>query len=282
MSTHPMRVRSMAFDLPDYLDPIFVPGQKAVSALLVASSLALPHLEPYLIRTMSAARAHIEDASLLEDLQRFSAQEGHHYRAHKTFNERVRLGGFPELARFEAELEADYRRFTDTKSLRFNLAYAEGFEALSMNLILLLIETEGLPSGSPVEDLWGWHFIEEIEHRTVAFDVYQHLAGTYRHRLVIGAWAQWHFFSWVVRVARYIHRTNPATSRDPDPGPTPAPDGPAGRAGRAGPGWRTVITRYVPRLARIYLPSYTPHAIPFTPQMRGHADRYTAMAARTR
>lgn len=279
MSAHPahaMPVRSMAFDLPDDLDPIFVPGQKAVSALLVASSLALPHLEPYLIRTMSAARPHIHDPSLLEDLQRFSAQEGHHYRAHKAFNERVRLGGFPELARFEAELEADYRRFTDTKSLRFNLAYAEGFEALSMNLILLLIETEGMPSGSPVEDLWGWHFVEEIEHRTVAFDVYQHLAGTYRHRLLIGAWAQWHFFSWVVRVARYIHRTHPATPATPA---EPAADAPS--AG-AGPGWRTVVTRYVPRLARIYLPGYTPHAIPFTPEMQEHADRYTAMAARTR
>ena len=59
------------------------------------------------------------------------------------FNAAIRSAGFPRLDEFERELEDDYQRFTKTKSLRFNLAYAEGFEALTMNFIKFVMEHQG-------------------------------------------------------------------------------------------------------------------------------------------
>jgi predicted metal-dependent hydrolase len=271
---HAITIRSMDFGFPDGADHEVVPGRPGVSAMMLAFSLSLPHIEPYLIRTMAAARPHITDPDLAEDMRRFNAQEGHHYRMHKRFNDTVRLAGFPGLAAYEAQLAADYHRFSASRPLRFNLAYAEGFEALSMNLILTLLETGGLPAGSPAEDLWGWHFIEELEHRTVTFDAYDHVVGRYPYRLGVGTWAQLHYVSWIVRVARYLRRTAP-TGPDRPGGARPAVTTP-------GPPVPTFLRRALPRVLRIYLPTYTPHAIAFTPQMEALADHYAERARTTR
>ena len=144
-------------------------------------SLTMPYLEPYLIRTMKEAQKQIEDPALAEDVRRFSQQEGHHYRNHALFNEDLRAHfGDPvagEIRAIEQALEADYQRFTRGKSLRFNAAYAEGFEAMTCSFALSSLE-HGAIAHLPGGELWSWHMAEEIEHRTVAFDVYDQLVGS--------------------------------------------------------------------------------------------------------
>ena len=124
-------VRRMPFEFDEDIDPVIVPGDPQQSFAMVAGSLLLPHLEPYLIRSMKAAEQEIDDPTLLEDLKRFCAQEGQHYRMHRKWNATVRRAGFSGLAKLEEELAQDYERFSRTKSLRWNLAYAEGFEAFT-------------------------------------------------------------------------------------------------------------------------------------------------------
>ena len=186
------------FDVPD--------AQLQVILGALALSLTMPHLEPYLIRTMKAAGRHITDPQLAEDARRFSQQEGHHFRNHADFNACIR-GSFDgdvaaDLLGIEAGLEADYQRFTREKTLRFNLAYAEGFEAMTCAFALATalhgtFESAPLPGG----DIWAWHMAEEIEHRTVAFGVFEHLVGSYPYRVSFGAWAQWHYLSCTGRLA---------------------------------------------------------------------------------
>ena len=108
-------VRQMPFDFPDEVDPVFIEGNPEQSFGIIAGSLLLPHLEPYLIRTMSAAAKEVTDTKILDGLKRFAAQEGQHYRAHMTFNESIRRSGFPGLEALEQELSDDYHRFTKTK-----------------------------------------------------------------------------------------------------------------------------------------------------------------------
>jgi predicted metal-dependent hydrolase len=116
----------------------------------------------------------------------------------------------PGLDALEKELSDDYHRFTKTKSLRFNLAYAEGFEALTMNAIKQMMEPDGFGEDLSVfMQMVEWHFVEELEHRTVAFDVYDHVCGDYFYRLVVGIWAQWHFTRWVRRVTAYMLKMSP-------------------------------------------------------------------------
>ena len=80
------------------------------------------------------------DPTIAEDMKNFSAQEAQHRRNHSIVNKIVRDKLSPETAaqveEIEAELEADYRELTKDKSLQFNLAYAEGFEAMTLSTAL--------------------------------------------------------------------------------------------------------------------------------------------------
>ncbi len=53
-----------------------IDGDHQQSFAFIAGSLLLPHLEPYLIRSMKAAERHVTDPKVLDGLKRFSAQEG--------------------------------------------------------------------------------------------------------------------------------------------------------------------------------------------------------------
>lgn len=262
-------VRRMAFEFPEEIDPVFIAGEPERSYFTIGLSLLLPYLEPYLIRTMKEAKRHITDPDLLVDLQQFSAQEGQHYREHIRFNKALRLSGFPGLEKLEGELEADYLRFSETKSLRFNLGYAEGFEALTTAVARFGLEGGELQRDSPISEMMLWHAIEELEHRTVAFDVYDHVIGGYFRRLAIGLYAQWHMGRFITRVASYMIEAAPEIME--------AHGGPAGARER-----RKVANaanwKLLPSVLRTYLPGYTPHDIPFTDTMREIAAQYDAKA----
>ncbi len=59
---------------------------------------------------------------------------------------------------------------------------------------------------------------EEIEHRTVAFNVYEQLVGSYFYRILAGTWSQWHYVSNLRRFARCLAD---ALGRKPVPPRTP-------------------------------------------------------------
>jgi len=267
-------VRQMPFEFPDEIDPVFLDGDPEKSFEFIAGSLLLPHLEPYLIRSMKAAEKHVTDPNVLKGLKGFAAQEGQHYRMHMKFNAAIQRSGFPGLDALEQELSEDYQRFTKTKSLRFNLAYAEGFEALTMNSIKYMMEPDGLGEDLSVfMQMMEWHFVEELEHRTVAFDVYDHVCGGYLYRLAVGIWAQWHFTSWIRRVTAYMLEVSPPPKRSAK---ELAERKKTQREARA-----SAIRNLLPSLLRIYLPSYTPHDVKVAPGMQVLADKYTEMAIKT-
>ena len=275
MSHQPIVVRQMDFDFPADIDPVVVAGDPEQSYIMIGLSLLLPYLEPYLIRTMKEAKKQISDPDLIDDLERFSAQEGQHYRQHIRLNDAIRLQGFPKLAELEKVLGADYRRFSKTRSLRFNLAYAEGFEALTTAVARSSFERGPDPNMHPsVGALFQWHLVEELEHRTVAFDVYENVCGGYAYRLVAGLYAQWHMASFIRRVTRYM--------LEADPEAVERCGGEAGRRARrrkAGPELRRGL---LPKLLKTYSPRYTPHDIPFDAELEEMAAQFSALARSTR
>lgn len=270
---HDITVRRMAFDFPEGLDPDFTPGRPERSYNLIGLSLLLPYLEPYLIRTMKEAKSRLTDPDLVVDLENFCAQEGQHYRQHIRFNRALRLSGYPDLEGLEEKLEADYLRFSRTRSLRFNLAYAEGFEALTTAFAVFVLENpDELADETPANELLKWHIVEELEHRTVAFDVYQNVCGSYFYRLAVGLFAQWHFLRFVGRVVRYMLQSSPETLEK--------------YGGRDGLRKRrradaASSLKLLPKVLRTYLPWYTPHDIAMTKQMHEAAVQQTERAITT-
>jgi uncharacterized protein len=209
---HDITVRKVKFEFPDELDDV-LPGNDVVrETYMVAFSLTMPYLEPYLIRTFRSVADDITDAGLAADVREFIGQEAQHFQNHRRINEIIKrqLGAAvaAELQAVEDRLDADYRRFNTSKSRRFNLVYAEGFEAMTCAMALTSIaEAEAgtsTISPGPWGQLWAWHLAEEMEHRTVAFDLYEHLEGSYPHRVIGSLRAQWHFQRTIDRLQRIL------------------------------------------------------------------------------
>lgn len=167
------------------------------SHIVNSGSLAMPYLEPYLIKTMRQAREKITDPALQKDLDFYVAQEATHFRQHKKFNDTLSAAGYAATQKIEAQLDKDYKELGDKRSLRFNLAYAEGFESMALAIGHMLIEDREYLFGNSdpaVASLVLWHFVEEIEHKSVTFDVFKHLHDSYFWRMVGLVYATGHIF----------------------------------------------------------------------------------------
>ncbi|MDP5053246.1 MAG: metal-dependent hydrolase [Congregibacter sp.] len=191
-----MTVRQMPFKfLPRHKS--WNPGKPEFAHMVNSASVAMPYLEPYLIKSMRKARPLIKDAALRAELDMYIKQEATHYRRHREFNDTLADKGYASVQRIEAVLTDDYNKLENKRSLKFNLAYAEGFESMALALGEMLIEDREYlfgDSDSAVASLILWHFVEEIEHKNVAFDVFDHLYGSYFWRIVGLVYATSHIF----------------------------------------------------------------------------------------
>jgi predicted metal-dependent hydrolase len=204
-------VRKVDFDFLEDVELYAIPALPRVSLFIAAFSMTMPYLEPYLIRMMLKARDEVNDEKLLEDMKRFSQQEGNHFRNHARLNNIIR-GKFEdsvaqEIQTIEDELKADYERFLNEKPLKYNLAYAEGFEAMTCAAALSSVDRPAAVDDMISKgwaELLDWHALEEIEHRTVAFDVFDHIVGSYPYRVWRGLKSQIHYLYYIHRFYRVM------------------------------------------------------------------------------
>ncbi|NWG45042.1 MAG: metal-dependent hydrolase [Alphaproteobacteria bacterium] len=266
-------VRRMDFTFPDDMDLVFIEGNPRTSFFFLGSWMMLPYLEPFLIRTMQAALPKISDPTLAEELRRFCMQEGQHFRQHAKANavvKRVHPSG-PRLAALEREVEALFARWSETKPLRFCLAYAEGFESMTSAGARTQIELDVFREmKEPIRSLMLWHIMEELEHRTVAFEVYENVVGSYLYRLVVGLWAQMHYLGLCRKFTRAMVEADPET--------VARHDGPDARRLRRQAGW-TYLKMALPRQLATYLPWYNPRKLPMPERFEAVRRSFSDAAA---
>jgi len=179
-------VRRVTFEYPADLAAHWHPEQPEWSQVVNASSLLMPYLEPFLIQAVREALPRITDPDLLVEAKAYIGQEAQHFRQHRRFNELIVAQGYGKLRAYERLLEADYAHIRATRDADFQLAYAAGFEtmALAVGHMLVKFRSEFFKGADPaVVSLVLWHFVEELEHKQAAFDIYQHVVGRYRLRV---------------------------------------------------------------------------------------------------
>ncbi len=271
---HDIPIRRLDFRFPPTIDPVIMPGSPEESFFYMGISAILPYLEPYLIRTMKAALAsgELRDAGLTEQVKQFIGQEGQHYRQHIAFNKAAGLHDIDEVRALQREIGETYERYSKTRSLRFNLAYAEGFEAATTALGLASFAVRLFDDMNPrPAEIWRWHLVEELEHRTVAFDAYERVAGDYVFRLSMTLFAHAQLSRFAVRVATAMLRADPELLTQFG--------GPAARRRRVRAFVIHKLGRHaLPRLLRTYLPWYTPHAIALPAEIIAEGRRFSAQA----
>jgi len=187
------------------------------------ASTFLPYLEPFLNRTVRAGMDLLpEDATYLrEECRIFIAQEGRHYKNHEKFNTFVRASGYPELARREAKMKADYERFWTTKGHKYCMGYAEGFETLGPIIACFFLEgsreLQKPNVDDPTADLWRWHLAEEYEHRHVANYLFHAVYKSYWYRLWGICYSAPHMLGYMIGTGLYMVREDWKNGRIKDP-----------------------------------------------------------------
>jgi hypothetical protein len=179
-------VRRVQFAYPDDLAAHWNPARPEWSQVVNAGSLLMPYLEPYLIDAIRAATKRIDDPALLEEAKAYMGQEAHHWKQHRRFNDLLVARGYTAIRDYEQLLADDYARFQRERPLEFHLAYAAGFETMALAMGHMLIRMRGFffrDADPSVSSLVLWHFVEELEHKHAAFDVYQHVVGRWGLRV---------------------------------------------------------------------------------------------------
>lgn len=176
-----MKVRTPKFDF-SHVKPHWAPNIEFAHGRNAASIIP-SHIEPYLLKIMRMARPQVKtsDPALFEDIGIFIRQESVHMKLHNEFNKIFYEHGYDKVADFEKELSDDCKRLLETRSLKFNLAYADGFESMGAAFAQVVFEgeiDELIKDADPIAvDLWKWHMAEEFEHRNVVYQTYMALYG---------------------------------------------------------------------------------------------------------
>jgi predicted metal-dependent hydrolase len=188
-----------------------------------AFSIVPAYIEPYLVKVMTRAKEQLDSkyAALHQDVAIFNKQEFQHCKQHIAFNKFMHQSGYAGMLEIERAYNADYERFLKTKSLKFNVAYCEGFEAMGCAAAVTWFSgalDELLEGADPYAvELWKWHLAEEFEHRTVCYDMFKTMYGQgfwksivngYFYRLYGFFYATRHIGSYTGRCAAYLLATD--------------------------------------------------------------------------
>ena len=177
-------VRRLHFN-PKAICRHYFANSPVMSHLLTALSSTFPIGEQFFVHSVRNVRDQVQDPALQAQIAAFIGQEAMHSKAHAEFNDAWRRDDY-NLDRFQAWLA---RKDSYIKNLHPKIQLAitcafEHFTALLGGYILQHPEVLSTLDDDAMK-LWVWHAIEEIEHRSVAFDVYQAVYGDDKIRKMI-------------------------------------------------------------------------------------------------
>lgn len=175
LTIEPRRVK---FDFQDIDTPFYYNGNSLISAMWAALSASFPVGEAEFIRSVRLFESKVTDPKLLAEMKGFAAQEAHHSLQHKQVNKLLDEKGYQTKKLdqyFQDKVDERIQKWSPERRLARTVV-AEHVTAVMAHYALTNLESMGhFPSS--FRDLFQWHAIEEIEHKSVAFDVYQHCVG---------------------------------------------------------------------------------------------------------
>lgn len=192
-----IRPRNIAFAPVGKDDRWWLGGDPFATAFFNALSVTFPQGERFF---MDAVRRYKDqaDGALLEQINAFVTQEAMHTREHVAFNRQIAIHGF-DVSGMEARTRKRLD-FARTRHPRLQLGATIALEHFTAVLAhALLSDPRHLEGAAPeARDLWRWHAIEEIEHKSVAFDTFMAVTRD------ITAFRRWHIRVWTMIMATVL------------------------------------------------------------------------------
>jgi len=185
-ATATIHTRSPSFDFTSVPKHWFA-GNLFATQVANGLNLLFPAGERFFVRSVRKYLDRIDDPKLREDIKGFSGQEGLHAYAHERYFEALERQGYDvrTFLRLYEKIAFGIAESVFPPEVRLSVTAAcEHFTATMATHALQRHASGNMMLGDPtMRALFLWHAVEEIEHRSVAFDVLRAVNPSYALRV---------------------------------------------------------------------------------------------------
>lgn len=169
--------RHLDFRLPEQMARWAYADNATATLFLAMLSAIFPPGEDFFVRSVIHFRDRVTEPELRARVAGFTAQEVIHSREHDRLNEAFRSRGFPVHVPEAAVALA--LKVLDRTSPRQQLACTALMEHFTAVMAEDILGSDEFAERvhADIRELWHWHALEELEHKSVTWDVYE-LIGT--------------------------------------------------------------------------------------------------------
>jgi hypothetical protein len=176
--------RKLITEFDDEIPRYWCNDSAFMTHMLNTYTLLIPDNESYYIRHLSNCSKEISNPDLVDKLHAFCRQEAQHGIGHKAYWRNLDKLGIDYRGFVRAVGWFNYKLLEPVIPRGLHLANIACIEHINAFLGNLFLKRNMLGNSNPkMKLLFNWHFAEEIEHKSVAFDVYEDLYGSYLLRI---------------------------------------------------------------------------------------------------
>lgn len=181
-----LQVRKMRFGFEDRDVPfMWNPANPAWSSMANAVSFLAIGFEKMIVNMAREVMPKITDPAIAAETDAFVRQEGQHSTAHRQHVNGL-IRAYPGLKQTLDEVIGAYDHLAATTPMEYRLAYTADLEATFTPVFKLMLDNEDTlfaPGDDRVSSLLIWHFVEEVEHRSSALIIFDHVVGSDLYRM---------------------------------------------------------------------------------------------------
>ncbi len=170
-----IKPRRMQFNTEQMeMDKFAIRDNSLISTFFYALSGMFPDGERFFIHSVRNYQKQIKDDQLIAQIRGFIGQEAHHGRCHEDLNDAIEKMGIPMSMvsdSMASRVDMLKRRFNPARQLALTVA----MEHFTASLAEFVLDNPDVLENSPkvFQQMMLWHSVEEIEHKSVAFDVFR-------------------------------------------------------------------------------------------------------------
>ncbi|MFE7723535.1 metal-dependent hydrolase [Nocardia rhizosphaerihabitans] len=222
---HAIHARDVHFDFGD-VPMHYIPGEVFATHVINVMHLVLPEGERAMAQALAEALPYIDDQRLREEVQGFVGQETMHASSHAGARDHLQSIGLDvdsmvkTFAWFVDRILGDHGLTGRAKEewLKERLALFAGMEHYTAVIGEWLLENdkfEDLGMDPTMLDLIRWHGAEEVEHRSVVYDAYMYVDGSYVRKARTAVAASATLLATFLVSSAYLYAKDPAPRKGP-------------------------------------------------------------------
>jgi predicted metal-dependent hydrolase len=207
-ATVQIKPRNRSHDIAAALQGEWLDDNAFLTAVFNGMSITFPAGEKFFIDSVRHYAGDVTDPVLKDHIKGFCGQEGFHRREHQRYNEALCDARGYDLNKLEGKLTRRLVWAQKNLTPLQNLAITVAIEHFTAVLAELLLRSDSVMNKADpaMRDLWRWHAAEEMEHKSVAFDVYRAVGGSEALRLSVMKRASFFIGFELMRAVFYILR----------------------------------------------------------------------------